>query len=44
MKTLVLRVKKEFSINDNRIAAISCFIISITVFFIMSVLGRDTLL
>ncbi|MEM9077669.1 MAG: hypothetical protein AAGC43_11540 [Bacteroidota bacterium] len=44
MKVLLLRAKKEFSIEDNRIAAVSCLIISITVFFIMSVLGREILL
>ncbi|WP_298999933.1 hypothetical protein ACOKFD_08070 [Flagellimonas sp. S174] len=44
MKVLILRAKKEFSISDNRVAAISCLIISITVFFIMAVLGRETLL
>ncbi|MEM8847330.1 MAG: hypothetical protein AAGD17_09545 [Bacteroidota bacterium] len=44
MKVLILRAKKEFSVQDNRIAAISCLIISITVFFIMSILGREILL
>ncbi|WP_298928768.1 hypothetical protein [uncultured Allomuricauda sp.] len=43
MKTLVNNIKKEFT-PDNLTAAISCLIISVTVFFIMAVIGRDTLL
>ncbi|WP_279305970.1 hypothetical protein [Flagellimonas aquimarina] len=44
MKTILNNIKKEFSIPDNLTAAISCLIISITVFFIMAVIGRETLL
>ncbi len=44
MKVLLHRIKKEFSVHENQIAALSCFVISITVFFIMAVLGRETLL
>ncbi|WP_255695521.1 hypothetical protein [Flagellimonas sp. CMM7] len=44
MKAILNNIKKEFSTPDNLNAAISCLIISITVFFIMAVLGRNTLL
>ncbi|WP_262420350.1 hypothetical protein [Flagellimonas meishanensis] len=40
MKVLLKTLQKELT-PDNMTAAISCLIISITVFFIMSVLGRD---
>ncbi|GMN07502.1 hypothetical protein MTsPCn5_28910 [Croceitalea sp. MTPC5] len=40
MKTIVLKLKKEFT-PTNRLAAISCLIISITIYFIMAVLGRE---
>nr|WP_299385853.1 hypothetical protein [Allomuricauda sp.] len=44
MKAIILNLKKEFAMPDNRTAAISCLIISITVFFIMAVLNREVLL
>lgn len=39
MKILVLNIKKEFT-KDNLIAAISCLVLSISIFFIMKVMGR----
>ncbi|MEX0288906.1 MAG: hypothetical protein AB3N14_07320 [Flavobacteriaceae bacterium] len=43
MKVIVLRLKREFQ-GDNLLAAISCLIISITIFFVMAVLNRQVLL
>ncbi|WP_255674256.1 MULTISPECIES: hypothetical protein [unclassified Flagellimonas] len=43
MKILIKSIKKEFT-PDNMTAAISCLIISVTIFFIMAVLNRETLL
>ena len=40
MKVLVLKLKKEFT-PSNRLAAISCLVISITIYFIMAVLSRE---
>lgn len=39
MKTILGNIKREFT-KENIIAAISCLIISITVFFIMQVMKR----
>lgn len=39
MKTLLFSVKKELT-KDNVIAAISCFVLSVSIFFIMKVIGR----
>lgn len=39
MKILLFNVKKEFT-KDNLIAAVSCLILSISIFFIMKVMGR----
>ena len=39
MKVLLFNVKKEFT-KDNLIAAVSCLILSISIFFIMKVMGR----
>ncbi|MGD1945342.1 MAG: hypothetical protein ACFB0A_03485 [Croceivirga sp.] len=40
MKVLVLKLRKEFT-PTNRLAAISCLIISVTIYFIMTVLSRE---
>ena len=39
MKTMIRKVKAEFD-RDNTLAAISCLVLSITIFFIMKVLGN----
>ncbi len=39
MKTLLFTVKKEFT-KDNLIAAVSCLILSTSIFFIMKVIGQ----
>ncbi|WP_283777896.1 hypothetical protein [Flagellimonas spongiicola] len=44
MKTIAYNLKKEFASPQNRTAAISCLVISLTVFFIMAVLNREVLL
>ncbi|WP_420320116.1 hypothetical protein [Flagellimonas sp.] len=44
MKTIVLNIKKEFSIPANVTAAIICLILSISIFFIMGVINREVLL
>ncbi|WP_411031248.1 hypothetical protein [Spongiimicrobium sp. 3-5] len=43
MKTVILGFKKEFS-KDNLVAAITCLILSISIFFIMGVLNRPGVL
>ena len=43
MKVIVLRLRKEFQ-GENLLAAISCLIIAITIFFVMGVLNRQILL
>ncbi|WP_265242823.1 hypothetical protein [Muriicola sp. Z0-33] len=43
MKAITLAIKKEFR-GENLLAAISCLIISITIFFIMGVINRGVLL
>ncbi|WP_255512506.1 hypothetical protein [Flagellimonas sp. S3867] len=44
MKTIAYNLKKEFSIPSNVTAAICCFILSVTIFFIMGVINREVLL
>ncbi|WP_262713821.1 hypothetical protein [Pareuzebyella sediminis] len=39
MKTLLILVKEEFTKKDNILAAISCLVLSISIFFIMKVIG-----
>ncbi|AWX43744.1 hypothetical protein HME9304_00735 [Flagellimonas maritima] len=43
MKILLKNIKKEFT-PDNMTAAISCLIISITIYFILAVINREILL
>ncbi|WP_262885616.1 hypothetical protein [Flagellimonas ochracea] len=40
MKVLVQKLKKEFT-PENRLAAISCLVLSITVYFIMAIMERN---
>lgn len=39
MKTMLFKIKKGFD-RVNSLAAISCLVLSITIFFIMKVLGN----
>ena len=39
MKILLVNIKREFT-KENLIAAISCLVLSICIFFIMKVMGR----
>jgi len=39
MKILLVNIKKELT-KENLIAAISCLVLSVCIFFIMKVMGR----